>query len=180
MMNPDGDFAPNGIQLWYYSEPTFSSFSSSFAYANEEKPILIGTDFKWENGNDFSTFRKHATLTCRFSTQSEPVKSLVVPAIMEVSPVGAYHTEQLPNQVRCRTPQWKTTEVLILEVSVNGQDYMGSHQITIVEQLSAFKISPLSGPINGNTQVKVYGLGLSASIPKEKEVYVRFGTGDSQ
>ena len=67
-MNPDGDFTPNGINLWYYTEPTFSNVSSTFAYSNEEKPMLIGTDFKWDSGNDYNRFRKYATFTCRFST----------------------------------------------------------------------------------------------------------------
>jgi len=34
----------------------------------------------------------------------------------------------------------------------------------------------MSGPIEGGTKVKFYGYGLTQSIPKEKEVYVRFGT----
>jgi len=104
MMSPDGDFSNNGIKLWYYTELSFSNTSSLFAYSNEEKPIMIATDFKWNSGNDFSRFRKHAHFTCRFSTQAEPIKSVVVPAVMEVSPVGAYHTNELPNQIRCRTP----------------------------------------------------------------------------
>jgi hypothetical protein len=68
MMNPDGDFTQNGINLWYYTEPIFGNLSASFAYSNEEKPILMDTDFKWGDGNDFNKFRKHATFTCRFSS----------------------------------------------------------------------------------------------------------------
>ena len=35
MMNPDGDYTPNNIDLYYYDEPTVDSLSSSFAFANE-------------------------------------------------------------------------------------------------------------------------------------------------
>lgn len=59
MMNPDGDYTPNGINLYYFTELSFANVSTSFAYANEEKPILISTDFKWDK-NDFTIFRKYA------------------------------------------------------------------------------------------------------------------------
>lgn len=99
---------------------------------------------------------------------------------MEVSPIGGYLPQQLPNQIRCRTPKWNNTEVVTLEVSANGFDYMGSFQITIVENLKALKISPMAGPIEGGSKVKFYGFGFTQSIPKDTEVYVRFGTADSQ
>jgi hypothetical protein len=52
-MNPDGDFTKNDISLWYYKDPNFASLSSYFAYANEDKPLMIKTDFFWGEGNDF-------------------------------------------------------------------------------------------------------------------------------
>ena len=53
MMNPDGDFTKNEIDLWYYRDPDFAAISSTFAYANEDKPLMIRTDFFWGEGNDF-------------------------------------------------------------------------------------------------------------------------------
>ena len=50
----------------------------------------------------------------------------VVPAFMETTPIGGYLPQQLPNQIRCRTPKWKNTEVVTMEVSANGIDYMGN------------------------------------------------------
>jgi hypothetical protein len=48
MQNPDGDYTKNSIDLWYYKDPVFSSgISNAFAYSNEEKPLLIETDFFW-------------------------------------------------------------------------------------------------------------------------------------
>jgi len=70
MKNPDGYFSSNTVDLFYYKDLILTSFSAQFAYANEEKPILIKTDFSWGNGNDFKLFRKYATLTCRFSSDS--------------------------------------------------------------------------------------------------------------
>jgi hypothetical protein len=34
----------------------------------------------------------------------------------------------------------------------------------------------MSGPMNGNTVVKLYGNGFNNSIPSEKYVFVKFGT----
>ena len=67
-----------------------------------------------------------------------------------------------------------------LEISSNGQDYIGNFPITFVENLKAVRISPMAGPIDGATKVKFYGYGYTSSIPKFKEVFVRFGTADSQ
>jgi len=53
---------------------------------------------------------------------------------------------------------------------------MGNFQITIVENLKALRLAPLAGPIEGGTKVKFYGYGFSQSIPKDREVFVRFGT----
>ena len=96
-MNPDGDYTPNNINLWYYRDLLFTNISSEFAYSNEEKPIIMKTNFYWNNGNDFSQFRKHANLTCRFTSTADVGRKVVVPAIMETSPIGSYNKDQLPD-----------------------------------------------------------------------------------
>jgi len=88
MENPDGDFTANGIDLRYYKDPVFNGLSSQFAYSNEEKPVLIDTDFSWGAGNDLESFRKFATFTCRFTSTSDATKQIVTPAIMEAKPIG--------------------------------------------------------------------------------------------
>jgi hypothetical protein len=88
MMNPDGDFTPNQIDLWYYRDINLTNIESSFAYANENKPVIIATEFYWDKGNNFETFRKHANFTCRFSSTTDQNRVEVTPAIMESSPIG--------------------------------------------------------------------------------------------
>ena len=177
----DGEFVNTKIDLFYYTEFAFKNISTKFSYSNEEKPIMIETDFKWGKGNDYEQFRRYGNFTCRFmSTTTDPPIQVIVPAVMETSPIGAYLPQQEPNQIRCRTPKWNNTEVVNLEVSANGFDYMGNFQMTIVENLKALKISPMAGPIEGGTKVKLYGYGFSQSIPKEQEVHIRFGTIETQ
>ena len=38
----------------------------------------------------------------------------------------------------------------------------------------------MAGPLGGNTKVKLYGNGLTSSIPAEAEVFVKFGVVDAQ
>ena len=180
MMNPDGDFTKNDIDLWYYKDPNFESINTYFAYANEEKPLMIKTDFYWGEGNDFQTFRKYSNFTCKFTSENDPSKTFTTYAIMETSPIGQYNKNLLPDQIRCRTPKWGSVDSAQLEISVNGQDYIGSYKISIVDQLSIYKISPLSGPIGGETNVKLYGTGFTSSIPHEKPLFIKFGTIESQ
>lgn len=72
MLDMDGEFQANGIKLYYYHEFWFKNISTQFAYSNEEKPIMLETDFQWTNGNEFDMFRKNANFTCRFSGQQDP------------------------------------------------------------------------------------------------------------
>jgi hypothetical protein len=89
MMNPDGDYSLNEIHLFYYQDPVLSNISSIFAYSNEEKPIIIQTDFSWGNGNNYQFFKKYSNFTCKFTSTGYYSKtSVVTKAIFEASPIG--------------------------------------------------------------------------------------------
>jgi len=68
MMNPDGDWSKNDIDLCYYKDVEAKKVSTSFAYANEEKPVVVSTDFFWTSGNNYRNFAKYAKFTCRFTS----------------------------------------------------------------------------------------------------------------
>jgi len=120
MMNPDEDFTKNNIDIYYYKNPQFKTASSQFAYSNEEKPVIIDTDFFWGQGNNVELFRRYATFTCRFTSVNDPTKRIVTPAIMESKPIGGYRKDKKPDQIRCRTPKWGSTDTAEVDVSVNG------------------------------------------------------------
>ena len=82
----------------------------------------------------------------------------------------------MPDQIRCRTPKWGSVDTATMDVSVNGQDYTGAFQYSFVDALKIYRISPLSGPIGGQTKVKLFGGGFTASAPHQAAVYVKFGT----
>lgn len=99
---------------------------------------------------------------------------------METAPIGAYKKGVLPDQIRCRTPIWGYADTTTLEFSINDHDYFGSTAFSFVDKLEIYRIAPLSGPLGGKTPVKIYGTGLLSSIPKETEVFVKFGGIDTQ
>lgn len=68
LMDPDGEYTKNDIKIRYYKDPMFSNVSSTYAYANEDKPIMIATDFFWGQGNNFEEIRKYNNLKCRFTS----------------------------------------------------------------------------------------------------------------
>lgn len=181
MMNPDRDWSTNNIDICYYKDVVANKVSSSFAYANEAKPVIVQADFSWGKGNSYKNFRKYAKVTCRFtSTNAEKPKQVVVDAIMETSPIGAYDNAALPDQIRCRTPKWGTVDATNLDFSVNGQDYFGQYPYNFVDKLQIYRIAPMAGPVEGATKVKIYGSGFLSSIPKESELYLKFGTNEMQ
>lgn len=164
--------------MWYYQDPNFYNISSQYAYVNEEKPIVIQTDFFWDEGNDFYAFRKYANLTCRWTSVTNPMKNKVTYAMMESIPIGSYRDDEYPTQVRCNTPPWKSKDKLNLQVSVNGQDYMSTYVIDIVDELKNLRLSPMAGPIMGGSNVTVWGTGFLASVPVTIPLYVKFGNLD--
>lgn len=166
--------------MWYYQDIKLSNISSTFAYANEEKPITMDADFMWGKSNDYATFKNHANITCRFTSTGDSPTVVIQGGLMEATPLGEYLANKLPNQIRCRTPKLSNTGKIKMDVSINGIDYTGNFEINIVEALNIQKISPISGPIEGGTKIKLYGSGFDASLPKEKEVYIRFGTLEHQ
>jgi hypothetical protein len=154
IMDPEGAYTPNDIDLYYYKEPEVSNLSAQYAFSNEEKPLIFTANFFWGTGNNYKIFKMWANLTCKFSDDNS--FQVVTEALFETSPIGQFKKDNLPNQIRCRTPQWNKTDNVKVELSVNGQDYFGNFQMKFVEKLLIHKISPMAGPLGGKTKVNVY------------------------
>lgn len=102
------------LDLWYYKDPDFLNISTTYAYLNEEKPVVINTDFFWDEGNDYYAFRKYANITCRWTSENQPFKQKTTYAMMESIPIGSYQEDMYPSQIRCKTPRWNTFDKLNL------------------------------------------------------------------
>lgn len=166
------------LDLWYYKDPDFLNISTTYAYLNEEKPVVINTDFFWDEGNDYYAFRKYSNITCRWTSENQPFKQKTTYAMMESIPIGSYQDDAYPSQIRCKTPRWNTFDKMNLQISVNGQDYMSSYSINIVDELKNLRISPMAGPIMGGTNITVWGTGYTVSQPVTAPLYIKFGNLD--
>jgi hypothetical protein len=58
-------YTENGIQVWYYEEPKYSSMSSQGTPMNIESPLFTKTDFIWDV-NSMESIKKYGNITCRF------------------------------------------------------------------------------------------------------------------
>jgi hypothetical protein len=95
-MDPEGAFTPNDIDLYYYKEPLITNLSATWAFANEEKPLIFDAEFYWGNGNNYKIFARYANFTCRF-TDADGTTTITNDALFETSPIGQFKKNSLPN-----------------------------------------------------------------------------------
>ena len=111
-------FTENGIEIWYYETPDVISLNTNGAPINQQKSILVQTDFKWKS-NDFDKLKKYGNFSCRFSSR-DGKRVAYTKARMEVYPYGNPDDQALPTHYRCQNPSWTVPEEARLDVSVNG------------------------------------------------------------
>lgn len=94
---------------------------------------------------------------------------------METMPAGASYNsdDRMPTHILCYSPSWfGVSGQGKLEVSVNGQDYTGDLSFNIEEALDVFRVSPMSGPRSGRTNIKFIGSGFDI---QNGDVLAKFG-----
>jgi hypothetical protein len=165
-------FTDNVIEIWYYESPEVHSLSVYGAPNNQEKTIFVNTDFKW-NVNDVDLFRKYGNFSCRF-TSRDGAHSVTTKGRMEIYPIGQIDENSKPTHIRCNSPKWPMQEEVKMDVSVNGQEYIGDFPFTFYEGLDIYRVAPMAGPNEGKTRVKVFGTGFNNGLSKE-DVFVKWG-----
>jgi hypothetical protein len=92
-------YTENKIEIWYYEEPVYEYLNVNGTATNQEKPIFISTDFKWDT-NDLDKFRKHGNITCRF-TSTDGKTVMYATGKMENYPIGMHEDNDYPSHIRC-------------------------------------------------------------------------------
>lgn len=165
-------FTENGLEIWYYEQPDVIQLSVNGAPTNQQKTVLVKTDFKW-NVNELGKIKQYGNFSCRF-TSRDGKRQVTTKGRLETVPLGSVDETLKPTHIRCINPQWPMAEEVRLDVSLNGQDYYGDFTFTFYEAIDLYRIAPMAGPNEGHTRVKLLGSGFNSPTSKE-EVHVRWG-----
>lgn len=168
-------FTKNHIKVHYYDAPVPKGVVPQGAPANTQTPLMILTDFKFKTNNP-DVFMEYAVFKCRFRSQDGREEIFTQgQAIAHPYKIGAE-----PTHIKCNTPIWplagRNTEQVILDVTSNGFDYVGNFGFVFSDKMEIYRVSPLSGPNEGGTDVKLVGSGFK---PQE-DVMVKWGVVNMQ
>lgn len=129
---------------------------------NLDQHIRVETDFGWSQ-NSFAQMMKYSNFTCMFTIGSE---THVTQGRMETLPLGSLYdsdkTNDKPTHVVCQTPKTQNTGSSELKLSANGKDYSGSLNFNFSPLLELYKVTPMAGPLEKSTKVKLIGKGFDA------------------
>jgi hypothetical protein len=163
-------FTKNHIKVHYYDDPEFASLIPNSAPANTQSPLMIETDFHFDHNND-EVLMENAEFKCRFRSLDKREEIFTQgQAITHPFKVGA-----LPTHIKCNSPIWplagRTQEQVKVDVTTNGYDYTGNFDFIFTDRMEVYRVSPLSGPNEGGTDVKLVGSGFRA----QEDVALKWG-----
>jgi len=151
------EYTENEVELFYYEDPALKGANIVETPGNIQSQLLIGVDFK---GNDMGRLMRYATPKCRFTSGS---KVVVADGQIIAYPFTGNQDPSLANTVHCKTPRWVTDgtdpEKATLDVSLNGQNYVGALDFTFLRDLVLHRDVPMAGPARHESGVKLLGQG---------------------
>lgn len=90
---------------------------------------------------------RYATPTCRFTAGS---KVQITEGQIIAYPFSGAHDASQANSIHCKSPRWQLDgdepEKAVLDVSVNGQNYIGSLEFSFLRDLKIHRDVPMAGP----------------------------------
>ena len=160
-------FTENQIEVYYIFEPDFESINRNSVPRNLQVPIIAKTNFHWDK-NSYEMFLFNANWTCRYTIGEENPEVMITQGRMETMPLGSQYLEDiekpLPSHVICPSPKWIKKGKGVLEISVNGVDYLGNFfPFESTEPADIDRVVPLSGPKHMKSSMKVIGTGMKQS-----------------
>ena len=167
----EDDFTEEGLEIWYYQDPTILDSNMVSVPNNLESPLIVDVDFHWDK-NNYERFRRYGNFTCRFEVDGVVISTL---ARMERVPLGSLdgvNMTNTPNAVFCDTPVMYHVGKGKVSLTLNGQDSFGDFPFEFTESLELYRISPQCGPIDGHTAAKLMGKGFLT----HNHAYGKFGT----
>ena len=125
------------------------------------------TNFFWDK-NYYEMFLYNANFTCRYIIGDDPPETMVTQGRMETLPLGSQYLEgeekPMPSHIICPSPKWIKPGKGVLEISVNGVDYIGTFfPFESTDPADVDRVVPLSGPKHVEHSVKIIGTGMKKS-----------------
>jgi hypothetical protein len=151
------EFTNNQVHVFYYENPTLLGANINEAPANLEAQIIITSDF---GAQSKTRLVKYASPKCRFTYGA---KVVISEAQLLHYPFTASRDPEQINAFHCKSPKWQLdaeeAEKATLDLSLNGQNFVGGLDFTFGRILKIHRDIPMSGPKNHASQVRAIGQG---------------------
>ena len=185
------DFTNNNVTIFYYDEPEiinnlYDEGISNETFTEEEKdqlsPILVRMmpcnvdtfiPIPVDSSKILSYFKDlepFTNYTCKFEINDKDgnLVEKETPGVFSSFPVNS----DKKNLFLCQSPNWYNIGKSKARISLNGYDYSDTaFLIEFTDPINLLKIEPPCGPVQGNTQVKIYGTGFEV----EKDYTFKWG-----
>ena len=184
------DFTKNNVTIFYFDEPEiindlYDSSIPNETFTDEEKdklnpmlvrsmpcnvdtfiPIPVDSSHIIDYFDQISPFTNY---TCKYEIEKDG-------KVITKEANGVYTSYPIESDKKnlflCQSPKWNNVGKSKAKISLNGYDYSDTaFLIDFTDPVNLFKVEPPCGPVQGNTQVKLYGTGFQ----EEKEYVFKWG-----
>lgn len=171
------DFTNNNYTVFYYDEPIIINDFKGSDFVGDDNlrddlsknaikslPANVDTFIPLAiNSNnilkDFERINQYANYTCIFENKTNTTINKITEGLISSIP----NDSRLKNIFFCQSPEWKNTGNFSIRISLNGRDFSeSSYDISITDPLEIFQIEPPCGPLNGDTDIDIYGTGFQS------------------
>jgi hypothetical protein len=117
---------------------------------------------------------RYATPRCRFTygAKEQSTEGQII-----TYPFSGVRDPKTANTIHCKTPRWaldgEEAEKTTLQVSLNGQNYVGNLEFTFLRDLKILRDIPMSGPQRHQNKVTLIGQGYHL---KGRDADLKWGT----
>jgi len=165
------EFTENEVELFYYSDPIIQGSNIIETPSNIQSQLLIPMDF---GANDMNRIDRYATPKCKFTYGGKEQSS---EGQIITYPFSGVRDPKTANTIHCKTPKWNLdsdeAEKTTLQVSLNGQNYIGNLEFTFLRDLKIHRDIPMAGPQKHENALTLVGQGYHL---KGRDADLKWGT----
>jgi hypothetical protein len=116
----------------------------------------------------FENFEQFAKYSCLFEKKDNPEIRKITDGLISSLP----KKKNSKNIFFCQSPEWENLGLFNIKISLNGIDFSETYkEIIFTDPLNILHMEPKSGPLDGNTEVEIYGTGFD----NDKDMQFKWG-----